>query len=430
MTAPSPHKQGLIRFLEATHFLTDFKKGLLAHLANPRRAITVCFPVEMDDGSVRSFYGYRVLHNSVLGPGKGGLRYHPDLSLEEVSLLAALMTWKCALIGVPFGGAKGGVVCDTKQLSAGEIRRITRRFIWELGDNIGPHTDIPAPDLYTDAQTMAFVYDTYDTMHPGRNNRPVVTGKPLDQGGSLGREYATGNGVVFATEHFVKRHGLNGSKHLGGMSVVIQGFGNVGYAAAVAFARQGARIIGLSDSQGAVRNDEGIDLDAALLHKRETGSLSGLAGTVNLSNADLLELECDILVPAALASQIHADNAGKLRTRLVVEAANDPLTPEADEILQERGIPVLPDILANAGGVCVSYFEWVQNIQNQCWTERGVERKLRHRMRHAVEEVLRRWHQMRQEHPDDPKADMLRIAALCLAVERISCATLERGIWP
>ena len=430
MTALSPQKQGLLRFLDATHFLTEFKKGLLAHFANPRRAITVCFPVEMDDGSVRSFYGYRVLHNNVLGPGKGGLRFHPELTLDEVSSLAALMTWKCALIGVPFGGAKGGVVCDTKQLSEGELRRITRRFISELGDNIGPHTDIPAPDMYTNAQTMAWVYDTYDTTHPGRNNRPVVTGKPIDQGGSLGRENATGNGLVFAAEHFVKLHGLNGSKHLGGLRVAIQGFGNVGYAAAKAFAQRGASIVGLSDSQGAVSNQQGIDLDAALQHKRETGSLSGLAGTVNLSNEDLLRLECDILVPAALASQIHVDNAADIRARLVVEAANDPVTPEADNILRERDILVLPDILANAGGVCVSYFEWVQNIQNQSWTEQEVERKLRHRMHRAVEEVLRRSHWMRQEHPDDPKATILRIAALSLAIERVSRATLERGIWP
>ncbi len=430
MTTPSPQKQGLLRVLDATRYLPQFKKGLLAHLANPRRAITVCFPVEMDDGSVRSFFGYRVLHNNVLGPGKGGLRFHPDLSLEEVSSLAALMTWKCALIEVPFGGAKGGVVCDTKQLSAGELRRITRRFISELGDNIGPHTDIPAPDMYTNAQTMALVYDTYDTMHPGRNNRPVVTGKPIDQGGSLGRRDATGNGVAFATERFVRLQGLNGHKHLGGLRVVIQGFGNVGYAAAHAFQRLGARITALSDSRGGIHCEEGIDLQAALAHKRENGHLSGLPGTTNLSNEDLLALECDILVPAASASQVHAENAPRVQARLVVEAANDPLTPQADLLLQERGIPVLPDILANAGGVCVSYFEWVQNIQNQSWSEQEVEQKLRHRMHHTVEAVLRRHQQLVKAHPDDPHAALLRTAALALAIERVTCATLERGIWP
>ena len=430
MTTPSSQKQGLLRFLDATRYLTSFKKGLLAHFANPKRVISVSFPVEMDDGSVRSFLGYRVLHNNVLGPGKGGLRFHPDLTLEEVSSLAALMTWKCALIEVPFGGAKGGVVCDTKQLSAGELRRITRRFISELGDNIGPHTDIPAPDMYTDARTMALVYDTYDTMHPGRNNRPVVTGKPIDQGGSLGRRDATGNGVVFAADHFVRLHGLNSSKHLAGLRVVIQGFGKVGYAAAKAFVQHGARVIAVSDSLGAVSNESGIDLDAALRHKQETGRLGGMPGTTNLSNEELLILDCDVLVPAAVGSQIHAKNAPKIQARLVVEAANDPVTPEADTILQERGIPVVPDILANAGGVCASYYEWVQNIQNQSWSEHEVNRKLRHKMQHAVASVLKRQQQMHLDHPDDPQALMLRTAALTLAIERVTCATLERGIWP
>ena len=430
MSVPSSQKQGLLRFLDATRYLTDFKRGLLAHFANPKRAITVCFPVEMDDGSVRSFFGYRVLHNNVLGPGKGGLRFHPDLTLDEVSSLAALMTWKCALIDVPFGGAKGGVACDTKQLSPGELRRITRRFVTELGDNIGPHTDIPAPDMYTGEETMAVVYDTYDTMHPGRNNRPVVTGKPLDQGGVQGRRDATGSGVVHAAEHFVKLHGLNGTRHLGGLRIVIQGFGKVGYAAAKAFARHGARIIGLSDSAGGIHNEAGIDPGEALEHKRKHGSLGGMPGATNLSNEELLALECDILVPAAVASQIHAGNAADIRPRLVVEAANDPVTPEADAILGERGIPVIPDILANAGGVCVSYFEWVQNIQNQVWTRPEVERKLRHQMHRAVEAVLHRQQKMARSHPEDPHAAMLRTAALTLAVERVSCATLERGIWP
>ena len=430
MTTPSTQKQGLLRFLDTTHYLTDFKKGLPTHFANPRRAITVCFPVEMDDGSVRSFVGFRVLHNNVLGPGKGGLRFHPDLTLEEVTSLAALMTWKCALIDVPFGGAKGGVVCDSKTLSDGELRRITRRFITELDDNIGPHTDIPAPDMYTSAETMALVYDTYDTMHPGRNNRPVVTGKPLDQGGSLGRRDATGNGVVHATEHFIKLRGLDGNHHLGGLRVVIQGFGKVGFAAAKSFARRGARIVGLSDSQSAIHNEAGIDPLAALAYKRESGSLAGMPAATNLSNEDLLALDCDILVPAAVANQIHAGNAADVRARLVVEAANDPVTREADAILQERGVPLVPDILANAGGVCVSYFEWVQNIQNQSWTEQEVERKLRHKMNHAVELVLKRQHRMRESHPDNPLAGMMRTAALALAVERVACATLERGIWP
>ncbi len=430
MTTPSPHKQGLLRVLDASRYLTDFKKGLLAHLSNPRRAITVCFPVEMDDGSVRSFFGYRVLHNNVLGPGKGGIRYHPGLSVEEVSSLAALMTWKCALIEVPFGGAKGGVACDTKQLSEGELRRITRRFIAELGDNIGPHTDIPAPDMYTNAQTMAWVYDTYDAMHPGRNNRPVVTGKPVDQGGSLGRQDATGNGVVFATEHYIGLRGVNGHRSLQGLKVAIQGFGNVARPAARALAERGAIIVALSDSQGAVLRPEGIDPQRATEFKLQNGQLGGMPGTTNITNEELLTLDCDILIPAATASQVHASNAPDVRARLVVEAANDPVTPQADLILQQHGITVLPDILANAGGVCVSYFEWVQNIQNEQWEEEEVIRKLRNRMQRAVDQVVDRSDSLRAEHPDDSYAGLLRAAALVLAMERVSCAVLERGIWP
>lgn len=430
MSTPSPKSQGLQRVLEASRYLTGFKSGLLDHFSNPKRSITVCFPVEMDDGSVRSYFGYRVLHNNVMGPGKGGIRYHPDLNLGEVASLAALMTWKCALIGVPFGGAKGGIACDSKQLSQRELRRITRRFIAELGDNIGPHTDIPAPDMYTNAQIMAWIYDTYDNMHPGVNNRPVVTGKPLDQGGSLGRRDATGNGVVYAAERYVEQQGLDGRHEMQGMEVVIQGFGNVGFAAAQGFVKAGAKIIGLSDSQGAVLNRDGIDVHDALSYKRENGSLAGLHGTTNLSNGELLEMECDILVPAALASQVNGRNAERIRAKLIVEGANDPITPEADLLLAAMGIEVLPDILANAGGVCVSYFEWVQNIQNQSWEEDEVTLKLHKRLSRAVDAVVARQQQMRQEYPDDPHAGLLRSAALTLAMERVACATLERGIWP
>lgn len=430
MTTPPPHRQGILRVLEASRYVTDFKKGLLAHLANPRRAITVCFPVEMDDGSVRSFFGYRVLHNNVMGPGKGGVRFHPDLTLEEVSSLAALMTWKCALIGVPFGGAKGGVVCDVKQLSEGELRRITRRYVAELGDNIGPHTDIPAPDMYTNAQTMAWIYDTYDTMHPGRNNRPVVTGKPVDQGGSPGRRDATGNGLVYAAEHYVGLRGINGHHSLRGLRVAIQGFGSVGQAAARAFAARDAVVVGLSDSRGAIQQPEGIDVAQAIAFKAEQGQLSGMPGTTNIDKEQLLTMPCDILVPAAAASAIHAGNAPDVQARLVVEGANDPITPQADLILQQHGVTVLPDILANAGGVCVSYYEWVQNIQYERWTEQEVASKLRGQMQEAVEQVLARQESLRARHPEGENAALLRTAALTLSMERVSCAVLERGIWP
>lgn len=430
MTTPSPKSQGLQRVLEASRYLSGFKAGLLSHFSNPKRSITVCFPVDMDDGSVRSFFGFRVLHNNVLGPGKGGLRFTPDLNPGEVASLAALMTWKCALIEVPFGGAKGGVACDPKQLSEGELRRITRRFVSELGDNIGPHTDIPAPDLYTDAQTMAWIYDTYDNMHPGRNNRPVVTGKPLDQGGSLGRSSATGKGVALATRHFIAEAGLHGRHSLDGLTIAIQGFGNVGKAAALAFAEMGAKLVGLSDSGGAVFSAQGIDVEAASAFKRDTGCLSGLHGTTNLSNEELLECPCDILVPAAVSSQVHGQNAAAIKARLIVEAANDPLTPEADLLLAREGIEVIPDILANAGGVCVSYFEWVQNIQNQRWTEQEVAERLVRHIQSAVDSVLKRRAKMREDYPGDTHAGLTRSAALALAMERVACATLERGIWP
>lgn len=430
-TQASPESQGLQRVLAASRYIkAGIKKGLIEHFSHPKRAITVCFPVEMDDGSVRSFKGFRVMHNNVLGPGKGGIRFHPEVDLHEVSSLASLMTWKCALIKVPFGGAKGGVACDTKALSDSELRRITRRFISELGDNIGPHTDVPAPDMYTNAQTMALIYDTYDTMHPGRNNRPVVTGKPIDQGGSLGRRDATGLGVLFATEHYVAKQGLAGKHSLQDMTVAIQGFGNVGYAAAHAFQEAGAKIVALSDSHGAIYNPDGVDLTAVSNFKKENGTLCGTTGCSNLTNEALLMLDCDILVPAAMARQLHQGNAQNVKARLIAEAANDPLTPEADVILAEQGVAVLPDILANAGGVCVSYFEWVQNIQNQSWSEVEVNTKLRHKMQAAVESVVERQLQLQQAHPDDLNAGMMRTAALSLSLERIACATLERGIWP
>lgn len=421
------------RFQAATGYLSHFKRGLIDFFAYPKRSIELCFPVEMDDGSVRSFWGYRVLHNTVMGPGKGGIRYHPDITLQEVQALAALMTWKCALIGVPFGGAKGGVCCDTKELSDNELRRITRRYIADLGDTIGPNTDIPAPDLYTSEQTMAWIFDTYDRMHPGRNNRPVVTGKPLNLGGSEGRHDATGNGVVYATERFLEQGGIPGLNSLEGASVAIQGFGNVGQAAATLFHARGARIVALSDSSGGIASDGGAGIDPAeaLAFKLEHDSVVGMPGTRSITNEQLLALECDILVPAAVGNQIHADNASQVHARLVVEAANGPVTPIADLDLAARGIPVLPDILANAGGVLVSYFEWVQNNQNDLWDSDYIEQKLRRKLHLAVDAVLARNRSLRETgKPEDVTGTLLRTAALALAVERVAGATLLRGIWP
>jgi len=407
----------------------------------PKRSITIGFPVQMDDGSIRNFEGYRVLHNTVLGPGKGGIRYHPEVTEPEVSALAALMTWKSALLEIPFGGAKGGVACDPKALSQHELRRLTRRFVHQLGDNIGPFTDIPAPDLYTDAQTMAWIYDTYDQIHPGRNNRPVVTGKPRDLGGSAGRPEATGLGVFMATQRFLEIAPLDGLTALADARVAIQGFGNVGRAVARAFAEAGAVVIAISDSQGEIHAKAGIDLDAATAHRGEHGTVVGLPETLTITNPELIALDCDILVPAAVANQITRANARDVKARLVVEGGNGPTSPAADDILMERGIPVLPDILANAGGLTVSYFEWVQNQENEEWTHDKVIDRLRRRMHAAVDRLVAEWRAANETGAGviadsgngmtvaDGPVD-LRTMALVIAVRRVARASLERGIWP
>jgi glutamate dehydrogenase (NAD(P)+) len=422
------------QFRRARAHLAGFKRGLIEFFEAPKRSIGVCFPIEMEDGSVRTFQGYRVLHNHVLGPGKGGIRYHPEVTEHEVAALAALMTWKCALVKVP----KGGVVCDPKSLSETELRRITRRFVHELGDDIGPHTDIPAPDLYTNEQTMAWIYDTYDALHPGENNRPVVTGKPLELGGSLGRRDATGLGAFFATERFLEIEPLPDLAKLAGARVAVQGFGQVGQVAARCFRDAGARLVALSDSQGGIFREDGLDLLAAEAHKREHGTLVGLPETTTVTNEDLLELPCDILVPAALGDQIRADNAPRVQAKLVVEAANAPTTPAADDILQERGVVVLPDILVNAGGVTVSYYEWVQNIQNEVWELEDINRRLKRRMTRAVDSAVHCWRQLKPQAAEGESAKEgvggrvcdLRTAALVVAVRHVAKATLQRGIWP
>lgn len=420
------------QFKRARAHLTHIEPGMVDLLRLARRSIAVNVPIEMDDGTVRNFVGYRVLHNRVLGPGKGGIRYHPAVNMEEVAALAALMTWKCALVHVPFGGAKGGVTCDPKDLSASELRRLTRRYIAELGDNIGPHTDIPAPDLYTDAQTMAWIFDTYDNMHPGRNNWPVVTGKPLELGGSEGRDEATGRGCVYTTERFLALGGLPALPDLGGAHIAIQGYGEVGSVAARLFRENGARIIAVSDSRGGIlaEDDVGLDLDQVNAHKDRDGTVVGLPGSRSITNADLLALECEILVPAALGSQIHSGNAAEVKARLVVEGANRPVTPEADNILAARGIPVLPDILANAGGVTVSYYEWVQNSEHHSWPLDEINRRLRERIFHAVDRVVSRWRSFPSDCGEQGLCMDLRTAAMVEAMDRLARVTLQRGIWP
>lgn len=428
------------QFERAIVWLKGFKNGLIESLIAPKRMIEVCFPVEMEDGSVKTFHGYRVLHSKVMGPGKGGVRYHPEVDREEVVALATLMTWKCALVDIPFGGAKGGVSCDPKLLTQTELRRITRRYITELGDNIGPNTDIPAPDMYTDEQTMSWIYDTYDVLHPGRNNLPVVTGKPLDIGGSLGRSEATGRGCINATMYYLKMDGIQGLSRLRGASVAIQGFGNVGHTVAKLAQAEGAIVIAVSDSRGGIYRADGLDIDTVANFKGKEGTVVGLPDTTTITNDELLELSCDILIPAALDKQIHSGNAENIKARLIVEAANGPVTPAADDILSTRGIPVLPDILANAGGVIVSYFEWVQNFSNERWELEAVNARLRRKMEEAVDIVLRRWRSMEDESQafaaEAEGGDVynvppnLRTAAQAVAIARIANVTLERGIWP
>jgi glutamate dehydrogenase/leucine dehydrogenase len=441
MDTPVKNAESLDLFVNATQqferaltWVDSLKKGVINFLINPKRLIHVRFPVHMDDGSTRTFHGFRVLHSDVRGPGKGGIRYHPDVTEAEVSALAAFMTWKTAVVDVPFGGAKGGVICDPKKLSRRELRHITRRFVAELGDNIGPHTDIPAPDVYTNAQTMAWIYDTYDRMHAGGNNLAVVTGKPLDIGGSVGRDKATARGAWNATEQLLRRGAVPGLHTLDGARVAIQGYGNAGSVAASVYHDAGAVIVAVSDSRGGIASEDGLDPQAVLDHKRETGSVIGFKGSQTISNAELLAIDCDILIPAALECQVTEANAADVKAKLIVEVANGPLTSVADQILLRKAVVVLPDILANAGGVVVSYFEWVQNLQNQRWTLDKVERLLNDKMCRAVDETVDCCDGLRDRYEKglniDSLGPTLREAALVNAISRIAEVIVQRDIWP
>ena len=415
------------QFDTAAQYVAELPEGLRVWLRGCVRLIKVEFPIERDDGTVTTFSGYRALHSRVRGPGKGGIRYHPDVSADEVRALAAWMTWKCAVADIPFGGAKGGIICNPKELSRNELRKVTRRFITELGDSIGPHTDIPAPDVNTDAETMAWIYDTYDMMHAGHNNLPVVTGKPLTMGGSLGRREATARGCLYVTRRAIDQGAVRGLNSLKGATVAIQGFGNAGSYAAELFIEAGAKVIAVSDSTGGVSSEEGIDPKQAFAHKKQTGSVVGLPGSRNITNQELLHTECDVLIPAAFENQIRADNVDGVKAKLIAEAANGPTTPAADEVLFKRGVPVIPDILANSGGVTVSYFEWVQNIENEHWSEQHVNEHLRDKMEAATDAVL----QMQLEVKDRHRVDVdLRTAAFALAIKRVASVATVRGIWP
>ena len=391
-------------------------RGVRAILRVPKREWTVNFPVEMDDGRVEVFTGHRVQHNLSRGPAKGGLRFHPRADLDEVRALAMWMTWKCALVDVPFGGAKGGVTVDPRALSAGELQRVTRRFATELQGLIGPDTDIPAPDMGTNAQVMAWIMDTV-SMHAGFTVPGVVTGKPVVLGGSEARSDATGLGVTITAERALAEHGIS----LDGATVAVQGFGNVGEAAARLIHERGGRLVAITDIGGGVASPTGLDPAALKAHLAETGSIAGAPGTGPIDNETLLAMDVDLLVLAALEGQITAENAERVRAKVVAEGANGPITPDADPILAARGVVTVPDILCNAGGVIVSYFEWVQNLQSFAWPEEQVVERLRRVLDRAYDEVAR----MR----DAERIDA-RLAAHAIAVARVAEAQQIRGLYP
>jgi glutamate dehydrogenase (NAD(P)+) len=390
--------------------------NLIRVLSQCKKAVEVSIPVQMDDGSIEVFLGYRVTHNIARGPSKGGIRYHPGVTLDEVKSLAMWMTWKCSLMGLPFGGAKGGVVCNPKVLSSTELERMTRRYTSEIINDIGPERDIPAPDVGTDGRVMAWIFDTY-SMNKGHSVLGVVTGKPLSVGGSLGRVEATARGALYCIQSLAGKQGKRTSEY----SVAIQGFGNVGAHLARLLHDQGAKVVALSDSQGGVYNPDGIDVPAALAHKQERGTLAGLANAEAVTNEELLELPCDILAPCALEQVITEENADRIKATVICEGANGPVTPTADGILEDRGVLVLPDVLANAGGVVVSYFEWVQGLQEYFWREDEVNAKLHDIVARAFEEA---W-QTRDRYETS-----LRMASYGLAVQRVAEATTTRGLYP
>jgi glutamate dehydrogenase (NAD(P)+) len=396
--------------------LFDIDSSLVGVLGECKKAVEVSIPVGMDDGTTQVFRGYRVTHNVARGPSKGGIRFHPDVTLDEVKALAMWMSWKCALMGIPFGGAKGGVVVNPKLLSRGELERMTRRYTSEIINEIGPEKDIPAPDVGTDGSVMAWIFDTY-SMNKGHSVLGVVTGKPLTIGGSLGRVEATARGSLYCIRDAVAKR----DSRLAGMTVAVQGFGHVGSNLAKLLHEQGARVVAISDSTVALYNPNGIDIPVAFAHKLEHGTLAGLREAEQMTNDELLLLDVDILAPCALEQVITELNADQVRASIICEGANGPVTPAADAILDDKGILILPDVLANAGGVVVSYFEWVQGLQEYFWKETEVNAKLNDIMSRAFDET---WDLA------EVRKVKLRDAAYGLAVQRVADATTTRGIYP
>lgn len=405
----------VVETIERAASYLDYERGLIERIKCPKRQTIVSIPIRMDSGDTEVFTGYRVLHDATRGPGKGGIRFHPGVTLDEVKALAAWMSFKCAVVDVPFGGAKGGVVCDPGKLSESELERLTRRYIAEIFDQLGPNLDIPAPDVGTNPQTMAWVMDTW-SMKKGFIEPGVVTGKPVGLGGSAGRVEATGRGLLYTAREALSYVG----RSIEGARVVVQGFGNVGSNAARLLHEDGARIVAVSDVSGGIRNDAGLDIPDLLQYVKRNKFVEGFPGSEPLTNSELLEYRCDVLLPAALEGQITEENAGSVNATLVLEGANGPTTPEADAILSQRGIKVVPDILANGGGVVVSYFEWVQDRYGYFWREAEVRERLEEKMVLAFRDVAR----TAEEHKVD-----LRMGAYILAVGRVAEAKRLRGLY-
>jgi glutamate dehydrogenase/leucine dehydrogenase len=406
-----------LKQLDEASKVVGIDKGMHDVLAQPKRILIVSIPTRMDNDEIHVFTGFRSQHNDARGPFKGGIRYHPQVSIDEVKALSMWMTWKCAIANIPYGGGKGGIICNPKQMSTGELERMTRRYAYAIADIIGPHTDIPAPDVYTGGKEMSWIMDTYSALKGNFVQPEVITGKPLAIGGSLGRNEATGRGLSFTVREAAKKLGIN----IRAATVAVQGFGNAGQFAAQLLEEMGAKVVAVSDSQGGISNENGISIGSVRAHKEKTGSVVGFPGSKSISNEEILETNCTILIPAALENQITKNNAANVSAKLVAEAANGPTTPEADEILHKNKIMVIPDVLANSGGVTVSYFEWLQNLRREYWTEEQVNSMLDKKMTEAFSDVY--------DTHDKYQVNM-RKASIALAVGRVTEAIKTRGLWP
>jgi glutamate dehydrogenase (NAD(P)+) len=406
-----------LKQLDEAAKLIKLDKGLHQVLAHPKRVLTVSLPVKMDNGEIHVFTGYRSQHNDARGPYKGGIRYHPQVSIDEVKALSMWMTWKCAVADIPYGGGKGGIICNPKEMSNGELERMTRRYAYAIADIIGPHTDIPAPDVYTGGKEMAWIMDTYSALKGNFVQPEVITGKPIAIGGSLGRNEATGRGLCFTVREAAMKLKIN----LKGATVAVQGFGNAGQFSAQLMGEQGAKLIAASDTKGGVYNNNGIEVAALRKHKEKTGTVVGFPGAKSISNEELLETDCMVLIPAAYENQITGKNAGKVKAKIVAEAANGPTTPEADDILYKNKIMVIPDILANGGGVTVSYFEWLQNLRREYWTEAEVNERLDKNITKSFLDTYS---------TSEKYSVNMRKASTVLAVNRVVEAIQLRGLWP